>query len=82
MQVALAASKSFNFSLAFLISIFYIGENVEPLELEEAAMKSSLIQQIVVIGQVCFNDHFPQVLSTFGHICTFTFIYGFPFVSW
>jgi hypothetical protein len=45
-------------------------------------MKSSLIQQIVVIGQVCFNDHFPQVLSTFGHICTFTFIYGFPFVSW
>uniref|UniRef100_A0A6M2F172 AMP-dependent synthetase/ligase domain-containing protein n=1 Tax=Populus davidiana TaxID=266767 RepID=A0A6M2F172_9ROSI len=27
------------------------GENVEPLELEEAAMKSSLIQQIVVIGQ-------------------------------
>jgi hypothetical protein len=59
-----------------------IGENVEPLELEEAAMRSSLIQQIVVIGQVCFNDHFPQVLSTFGHICTFTFIYGFPFVSW
>lgn len=28
-----------------------IGENVEPLELEEAAMRSSLIQQIVVIGQ-------------------------------
>ncbi|KAF9666155.1 hypothetical protein SADUNF_Sadunf16G0199400 [Salix dunnii] len=27
------------------------GENVEPLELEEAAMKSSFIQQIVVIGQ-------------------------------
>ncbi|CAL1366573.1 unnamed protein product [Linum trigynum] len=27
------------------------GENVEPLELEEAAMKSNLIQQIVVIGQ-------------------------------
>lgn len=27
------------------------GENVEPLELEEAAMRSSLIQQIVVIGQ-------------------------------
>ncbi|KAJ8774334.1 hypothetical protein K2173_011583 [Erythroxylum novogranatense] len=27
------------------------GENVEPSELEEAALKSSLIQQIVVIGQ-------------------------------
>ncbi|KAL6009385.1 Long-chain-fatty-acid--[acyl-carrier-protein] ligase AEE15, chloroplastic [Asimina triloba] len=27
------------------------GENVEPSELEEAAMRSSLIQQIVVIGQ-------------------------------
>ncbi|KAI6694758.1 hypothetical protein NL676_022468 [Syzygium grande] len=27
------------------------GENVEPAELEEAAMRSSLIQQIVVIGQ-------------------------------
>ncbi|KAG9446031.1 hypothetical protein H6P81_012159 [Aristolochia fimbriata] len=27
------------------------GENVEPVELEEAALRSSLIQQIVVIGQ-------------------------------
>ncbi|KAF7837048.1 putative acyl-activating enzyme 16, chloroplastic isoform X2 [Senna tora] len=27
------------------------GENVEPIELEEAAMRSSLIQQIVVVGQ-------------------------------
>ncbi|CAN8270494.1 unnamed protein product [Cochlearia groenlandica] len=27
------------------------GENVEPLEIEEAAMRSDLIQQIVVIGQ-------------------------------
>ncbi|KAE9601152.1 putative long-chain-fatty-acid--[acyl-carrier-protein] ligase [Lupinus albus] len=27
------------------------GENVEPAELEEAAMRSSLIQQIVVVGQ-------------------------------
>ncbi|KAK5793775.1 probable acyl-activating enzyme 16, chloroplastic isoform X1 [Gossypium arboreum] len=27
------------------------GENVEPLEIEEAAMRSSLIQQIVVVGQ-------------------------------
>ncbi|KAF8016312.1 hypothetical protein BT93_H1732 [Corymbia citriodora subsp. variegata] len=27
------------------------GENVEPAELEEAAMRSSLIQQIIVIGQ-------------------------------
>jgi hypothetical protein len=45
-------------------------------------MKSSLIQQIVVIGQVCFNDHFPQVLSTFGHISNLVLTYGFPFVSW
>ncbi|CAN1228341.1 Probable acyl-activating enzyme 16, chloroplastic [Linum grandiflorum] len=30
---------------------FFYGENVEPLELEEAAMKSNLIQQIVIIGQ-------------------------------
>lgn len=29
-----------------------IGENVEPLEIEEAAMRSSLIEQILVIGQV------------------------------
>lgn len=29
-----------------------IGENVEPVELEEAALRSSLIQQIVVVGQV------------------------------
>nr|XP_016508747.1 PREDICTED: probable acyl-activating enzyme 16, chloroplastic [Nicotiana tabacum] len=28
-----------------------LGENVEPSEIEEAAMGSSLIQQIVVIGQ-------------------------------
>ncbi|BBG93570.1 AMP-dependent synthetase and ligase family protein, partial [Prunus dulcis] len=28
-----------------------LGENVEPVELEEAAMRSSLIQQIVVVGQ-------------------------------
>ncbi|KAI5653785.1 hypothetical protein M9H77_30972 [Catharanthus roseus] len=30
---------------------FNISENVEPSEIEEAAMRSSLIQQIVVIGQ-------------------------------
>lgn len=29
-----------------------LGENVEPSEIEEAAMGSSLIQQIVIIGQV------------------------------
>lgn len=32
-----------------------IGENVEPSELEEAVMRSTLIQQIVVIGQVNLN---------------------------
>ncbi|CAK9149131.1 unnamed protein product [Ilex paraguariensis] len=31
--------------------VLLTGENVEPSELEEAAMRSSLIQQIVVIGQ-------------------------------
>lgn len=29
-----------------------VGENVEPAEIEEAALRSSLIQQIVVVGQV------------------------------
>jgi acyl-CoA synthetase (AMP-forming)/AMP-acid ligase II len=33
-------------------SLIVVGENVEPLEIEEAAMRSNLIQQIVVIGQV------------------------------
>lgn len=33
------------------------GENVEPSEIEEAAMRSSLIQQIVVIGQVKLIIH-------------------------
>jgi long-chain acyl-CoA synthetase len=32
-------------------SLIVVGENVEPLEIEEAAMRSNLIQQIVVIGQ-------------------------------
>ncbi|KAH9649561.1 putative acyl-activating enzyme 16 [Citrus sinensis] len=32
-------------------SCSFSGENVEPLELEEAALRSSLIRQIVVIGQ-------------------------------
>ncbi|KAJ6734555.1 ACYL-ACTIVATING ENZYME 16 CHLOROPLASTIC-RELATED [Salix purpurea] len=31
--------------------VLLTGENVEPLELEESAMRSSLIQQIIVIGQ-------------------------------
>lgn len=29
------------------------GENVEPAEIEEAVMQSNLIQQVVVVGQVC-----------------------------
>lgn len=33
-------------------SLIIVGENVEPLEIEEAAMRSNLIQQIVVVGQV------------------------------
>jgi len=35
-------------------SLYCLGENVEPSEVEDAAMRSSLIQQIVVIGQVIF----------------------------
>lgn len=37
------------------------GENVEPAEIEEAALRSSSIQQIVVIGQVnrSFSDRLP-----------------------
>ncbi|CAL5347742.1 unnamed protein product [Camellia sinensis] len=34
----------------FLAAMLTTGENVEPSELEEASLKSSLIQQIVVIG--------------------------------
>lgn len=41
-------------ALNFVICIYLVGENVEPSEIEEAAMGSSLIQQIVVIGQVNF----------------------------
>lgn len=37
-------------------TLIVVGENVEPLEIEEAAMRSSLIQQIVVIGQVLVRD--------------------------
>lgn len=36
----------------FIACSKFAGENVEPTELEAAAMQSSLIQQIVVIGQV------------------------------
>jgi len=36
----------------YLPCVKKLGENVEPSEIEEAAMGSSLIQQIVVIGQV------------------------------
>ncbi|KAG5530900.1 hypothetical protein RHGRI_025750 [Rhododendron griersonianum] len=39
------------FSINLSIVVGKIGENVEPSELEEAAMRSTLIQQIVVIGQ-------------------------------
>ncbi|EEF22686.1 hypothetical protein RCOM_1991630 [Ricinus communis] len=37
--------------LTILLCLGEIGENVEPSEIEEAAMRSALIQQIVVIGQ-------------------------------
>lgn len=37
------------------------GENVEPGEIEEAALRSSMIQQIVVIGQVKIQS-FTQVV--------------------
>lgn len=41
-----------------------LGENVEPLELEEAALRSSLIRQIVVIGQVYFYLYTPFVFMS------------------
>ncbi|KAJ6691227.1 ACYL-ACTIVATING ENZYME 16 CHLOROPLASTIC-RELATED [Salix koriyanagi] len=62
--------------------VLLTGENIEPLELEESAMRSSLIQQIVVIGQVCFSDHFSQVMSSFGNISISVLTYSFIFVSW
>lgn len=34
------------------LAISFVGENVEPAEIEEAASRSTLINQIVVIGQV------------------------------
>jgi long-subunit acyl-CoA synthetase (AMP-forming) len=34
------------------LTISFAGENVEPAEIEEAASRSNLINQIVVIGQV------------------------------
>lgn len=34
------------------LTISFAGENVEPAEIEEAAGRSNLINQIVVIGQV------------------------------
>lgn len=40
----------FNFKSSVCMKL--LGENVEPSELEEAAMRSSLIQQIIVVGQV------------------------------
>ena len=41
----------------FLICKNILGENIEPSELEEAAMRSTLIHQIVVIGQVKFRHN-------------------------
>ncbi|KAL7209453.1 hypothetical protein ACSBR1_031070 [Camellia fascicularis] len=49
----------------FLAAMLTTGENVEPSELEEASLKSSLIQQIVVIGQVKFNLSFELGFSFF-----------------
>lgn len=43
---------SFELYYMYLPHVEKLGENVEPSEIEEAAMGSSLIQQIVVIGQV------------------------------
>lgn len=58
------------------ISFEKLGENVEPVELEEAALRSPVIQQIVVIGQVefCSFAFKPLVLDqslTFREIFTF-----------
>lgn len=64
-----------------LVGIFQLGENIEPAELEEAALRSSLIQQIVVIGQVnpisvsvcfCSSTYIVDILIMYVvgvHIC-------------
>ena len=43
------------------------GENVEPVVLEEAALRSRAIQQIIVIGQVERRHTFHFPASDFGH---------------
>ncbi|RAL54417.1 hypothetical protein DM860_001545 [Cuscuta australis] len=44
------------------------GENVEPSEIEEAAMRSNLIQQIVVIGQVCNTCFYVRLYIYFPNV--------------
>ncbi|MBA0721661.1 hypothetical protein Golax_009179 [Gossypium laxum] len=44
------------------------GENVEPLEIEEAALRSTLIQQIVVIGQASWTPSFHEDQRRLGAI--------------
>lgn len=48
----LKPSCCYNIAETVHSNLIVVGENVEPLEIEEAAMRSDLIQQIVVIGQV------------------------------
>ena len=56
------------------MTISFVGENVEPAEIEEAAGRSNLINQIVVIGQVrempSYNHHYTQfrLLYVWAHI--------------
>ena len=61
-----------------------IGENVEPSEIEEAAMRSSLVHQILVIGQVkliilliwVFNSIFPFTVLM-NHTSTLEVMHNF-----
>lgn len=46
----------------FIVWVNYVGENVEPLDLEVAAIQSKLIHQIVVVGQVSFLSMWSYIL--------------------
>lgn len=48
---------------------------MEPLEIEEAALRSSLIQQIVVIGQVLVRDfELGTTVWDIFHLFTFSYL--------
>ena len=85
MLVQLECRMFLDFNLPLLtkkVSLEKIGENVEPLEIEEAAMRSALIQQIVVIGQASWTPFFPRSYLWFLHVVSlFRYMYHFHFLT-